>query len=386
MRLRDVKLKNPDQNDDNSPYYYRGKEIEIITDKGRFSTPTKLIARSEYNARNELPLSSVFTTDLAIDFKLFNTDQMTSFLKENGEITENIRNTRQFNQMTRRAIFKISIFQPFPKVLKNLSFEQKMKFAEIQADFLQLKLDTNLITYPYLNFGYSDYVRFIDKYYPKNNDITAIFTLDMAMPIETFKEILKHLIDKSGPKIIALIYQDWEDYPLQHYEINSYFDREDVAFIACQVDRELATANVSKLHSTQFDAFDLIALKQSNSFPVEPKIDLSKIKFLSKDTLEIDTMATIIDEQKRDLFDEFTIPSNNHNDQVQLRNLLDYYSDDLTDITKYNALFYLMKMHESMISPPEFDTSRHYIKNGETEEYIKQKKGLQRVAFIRKRS
>lgn len=385
MLLKDVKLKNSDQNDDNSPYYYRGRELEIITDQGRFSTPSKIISKSEHNARNEIPISTALSLELAIDFKLFNTDQMTSFLKENGSITKNIRNTRQFNQMTRRSIFKISIFQPFKKVLNNLSLKQKMKFVELQADFLQLKLGTNIITYPYLHLGYSDYIDFINKYYPKNDKISAIFTLDMSMPEDSFQEVLKHIVEKPGPKIIAIIYQEWENYPLQHYAINSYFDNEDVAFIACQVTRELELTNVNKLHSVQFDAFDLIALKQSNSFPPEPEIDLSRVKFLSSSTLEVDNIANVIEDQKRDLVGEFKIPANNVNDIHQLDNIVHDYSTDLTDPVKFNTLIYLAKMHEAVISPPEFDVSREFIHSGETDEYIKQKKGLQRVSFLKKR-
>ena len=94
MVLRNVRLINPDENKEKSPYYYKTREVEITTDKGTFSTPRKLISKSEHNARNELPISTSLDQDVAIDFKLFDTQQTKSFLKENGEITKNIRNAR----------------------------------------------------------------------------------------------------------------------------------------------------------------------------------------------------------------------------------------------------------------------------------------------------
>lgn len=384
MALKNVRLRNPDENNENSVYYYKTREVEITTDNGTFTTPRKLISKSEHNARNELPISMSLDQDMAIDFKLFDSKQMETFLKENGEITKNIRNARQFNQMTRRNKFKLSIFQPFPVVLNSLSLSNKEKFCKLQADFLQLRLNSSIISYPYLNLGYRDYVTFIDKYYPKNDSISAIFTLDMNMPLDTFKKILKHLVDKPGPKIIAIIYQDWEKFPLHHYEINSYFQKEDVAFLACQVDRELDTVNVSKLHSIQFDAFDLIALKQSRGFDPDPKIDFNKIKFISRDTLEINPISNVVASKNRDLISEFNIPKENYNDLSQLTKVINNYAK-AADPVKFNTLIYLGKLHEAINSPPEFDVSRKFIKSGETEEYIKQKNGLENVSFLKRK-
>lgn len=266
--IEDVKRRpDDDKNDSKSPYYFRSRIVDITTDKGKFSTPAKVIARSEHIARSEFGLSKALPRELAIDFRILIEKQMEDFTNNSKAVKRLIQKTKQFNDITRKALFRISVFQPAENVLQNMNTESKIKFADMQADFLQIRLGANVITYPYLALPSSDYVRFIDTHYRRDENFSTIFVLDMAMDVPSFRETVRHLVQKQEPIIIALIYRDWLDTAVQHDVITSYFDNDKVAFFACQVPREESESHTSNLHSVVCSGgFDLVALEQPRGF------------------------------------------------------------------------------------------------------------------------
>jgi len=309
---------------------------------------------------------------------------MGALLQNNGTVTQLVRNTRQFNQITDRAIFQISVFQPFYTALSSMTPNQKQMFIDMQAQ-IQLNLGTNLITYPYMDYGLNDYIAFIDRYYPNQQNISAIFTLDMATPIKNFEAILKHISEKSGPKIIALIYREWEKTVLQHLAVNKYFDEENVAFVACQVERENFQANASNLHGIQFAGFDLMALKQNVGFP-EPVIDLNKIKFIDVKRLGFNSVHESFKNQNGQTIQDFDLAPDNSKDLITLQKMERGYMGARIHGKKFNLLTYLAKMHEALKSPPEFSVSQKFIGSRESLAYINQKNNLQKMPILQQRS
>ena len=91
-----------------------------------------------------------------------------------------------------------------------------------------------------------------------------------------------------------------------------------------------------------------------------------------------------MEEQKRNLQTEFNIPDNNTNDIKRLKKITNGYKTNLAIDDKFSTLINLAKMHEASLSSSEFENSSEFIGNGETENYIKQKKGLQRVPLLKK--
>jgi len=327
-----------------------------------------------------IPLSKALPTELANDFKQIDVNQAKSFLEENGGLIKAIRNCRQFHQITSRAIFRTTFFQPFKTALDIMNNEQKEKFIDLQAG-IQLNLGSNLVTYPHMGYGLHDYLQYIDKYYPPTDEFSAIFTLDMGMPVNTFEAVLEHLVNKAGPKIIALIFKEWENAPLQHYAVRKYFDKENVAFMACQVDREHFVSNASNLHGIQFGSFDLMAMKQGTGF-AEPKIDLNKIRFISTNTLGFKNINETFSDPIRDIISEFEISPKDVNDLNLLENIRKYYIGARHHSKKFNILMYLSKFHEGITSSPEFGISQKFIKSGESLEYIKKKENLKKLPLI----
>ena len=118
----------------------------------------------------------------------------------------------------------------------------------MQAEYLQQRLGTNIITYPFLDLPLSEYKRLIDRTIVNNNTF-PIFTLDMKKERNYLKELIDHL------------YRNWQKSIPQHHLIGSYFRNDGVVFVAAQVEREKDENHTSNLHSVVFwGGFDMVSL------------------------------------------------------------------------------------------------------------------------------
>lgn len=387
MILEDVTLKEVDQNIEGDPaHYFRSRAIEITTDKGKFVTPIRVTTRSEYVARDGVPICKLLPLDLAVDFKEID-DAHTRGLMNEGKVGEKVLGlTRQFNDVTENAIFRASIFQPPFNILEEMSSDEKTRFADLQAEFLQLRLGTNLLTYPYLQLPVSEYLQFIDARYRRNEAMSTIFTLDMSMPYDDLKAVIDHIVSKKEPAIIALIYREWEKTIPQHSLISSYYRQEKLAFLACQVDRIEPETNTSNLHSVAFSGgFDMVCLGQRRGFgKADQKLDLNKIKFFNPTSLAIDNIDSTLRTPNRNIIRELDLPADNQEEIDYLQLILRGYRGGARHPEKFKKLLYLAKVHEAITSPKIFEKAREYVINKNTQEYIDQT-NLKLVPMIRKR-
>ncbi|AJM91727.1 hypothetical protein [Nitrosopumilus piranensis] len=373
MILEDVRLRDTVQDNDNSPYFYRSRIVDITTDKGTFSTPNRVLARSEYLARSGAVLAKPLQTELTIDFRNLSDSQVSGLLNKNKVGEKMVGVTKQYNDITQRALFKISVFQPPLSTLRDMPLTQKKEFADAQADYLQRRLGTNLITYPYLELNSTDYIDFIDSHYRRDENNSVIFTLSLGMDRNSLQEILDHLIAKQDPMIINLIYQEWEKSIPQHNLINSYFDNERTAFFATQVPREDVESHVSNLHGVAFGGgFDLVSLIQPRGFGKNDNLDMTKIKFFNPQTLEIDNIENTLADNSRNMLEEFDFTSYDYNDAEYVTRILNHYEGAKIHPKKYQILYYLAKVHEAYTSPLKFDHERELIQSRELDEHIEE--------------
>jgi len=372
MILEDVNLVELEQDNDSSPYFFRTRIMDIITDKGKFSTPARVITRTEQVARSNAGISKTLPKELEIDFRILLDSQVRDFQNDSKVVQNLVRMTKQFNDYTRKAIFRISIFQPAQNSLNNLSNKEKINFAELQADFLQIRLGSNLITYPFLDLSSSEYIDFIKTHYKRDHNFSTLFVLDLAMEPTTLKKILDYFVKMEEPIIIPIIYRDWTKTAAQHAIIASYFNNRKIAFFSCQTPREIqAGANsISNLHSISIGTgFDLVSLEQPRGFG-KANLNLNRIKFFSPKTFHIDNIMTTMSQSDRELVEEFELNEFNKNDRDYLNSVFAGYRGALVHPKKFDILLYIAKMHEALTSSKEFDKIRETIQKKETEEFI----------------
>lgn len=385
MIIENVKLRDLDRSETDKPPYYRSRIVDITTDKGTFSTPARPNTRTEYVARSETPLSECLPLDLAVDFRDLNDELVTGLLDDPKIGNELVALTNQFNDITRRTKFRFSVFQPSKTLLGNMEPKNRIKFADMQANYLQIKLGSNLVTYPFLNLPSNEYKEFIKSRYQNNSEFSTIFTLDLAMEPKHLQEILNYLINVGDPIIINIIYRDWQKTIPQHEIINSYFDREQVAFFACQVPREDLISHTSNLHAVAFGSgFDLVALNQSRGYSDNEDLDLSKIKFFDPITLGINNIEDTLLDESRNVANEFQFTEDNFRDLAYVQKILTGFQGAKVHLLKYQILYYLARVHEAMTSPRIFDESRSRIKSKEILSYIEET-NLRNVPLIKNR-
>jgi hypothetical protein len=385
MILEDVRLKDMEQGDDRLPYYYRTRFVNISTDKGTFSTPARVITRHEYMARSGVPLSRSLPLQLAIDFRELSDAQVYGLMNKSDIAEQILRVTKQFNDITRKAILKISVFQPPYSSLNKMSNEEKIRYADTQADFLQRRLGSGIITFPYLNMSFSEYKEFIDTRYRRSIEHSTIFTLDMKMEPLHLEKILNHLTEKEQPMIIVLIYENWEKTIPQHRIISQHFDNEKVALRMCQVEREEHESHTSELHSVALGGgLDLVSLKQSRGFSKLQRLSLGKIKLFDPRTLSINNIDSTLNDSTRILLDEFEFYQDNFNDFNYVSNIIRGYRGAAIHHKKFQILYYLARTHEAIASTRIFDGTRQLIGKNELPEYIEQT-NLRSVPMIRNR-
>lgn len=354
MIIEDVKLIDRIDVPKSAPFHH-SRVFRIITENGAVYTPHKTTNRLEYNARSGVPLLKKLPSEITSDFKLLDSKSIDGFLNDGKKATHLINIVKQFNDITRRSVLRISIFQPTNDVLAGWTKNEKIKFAEIQAEFLQSRLGSNLITYPFLDLGISDYIEFIDSHHIRDENQSTIFTFDMGMDPTNLKKILDYMQSKDEPMIIALIHRPWANTIPQHIILNSYFNNEKMVFFGCQIDRKDRDSNTSNPHAVAIGAnFDIVALKQSHGFSTNKDLILNKINFFSPNSLLVDNIENTLNDPSRDIIREFQIPVDNYLDLIHLHRIIKGYKGAEVHPKKYQILFYLARAHEAMTSTPIF--------------------------------
>lgn len=383
MIIEDIRLIGSLNEVPQVPPYHYDRMLEITTDMGKVTTKHKTTNRSEYNARDRIPLLKVLPSEITSDFKLLDERHIQAIMGGTKDSSRIVDIVSQFNDVTSRSLLRFSIFQPTVNVLSNWGNSEKIEFANRQAQYLQYGLGSNLITYPYLGLPVSDYLDFIDSKYRSDENQSNVFTLDLGMEPANLKKILDHLASKQQPTIIAIIHKPWRRTIAQHAIINSYFGNDKIAFFACQVERIEYESGTSNTHAVAVGSnFDIIALKQSRGFTREQKLELNRVMFYSPESLRIDNLTTTFADPNRNLVTEFDVPTDDYLDLIHLNNIIQGVNGASVHPKKYQIVFYLSRTHEAYTSPNRFERLRQHIINRDVIQHI-QSTNLRNVPMIR---
>lgn len=370
MVIEDIRIRHIDASETISDLFYKNRILDVYTNKGKIMTPNRFTTNSEITARSQIPLSSPVPTDCCILFKPLTWPFMNNFhTNTSAKCAQLLRLNTQFNDLTKRSILRLSIFQPAKTALENMSIESKIRFAEMQAQYLQFMLNADIITYPYLDLPTSSYIDFINRNNRRNEHVSTVFTLDMGMDENSFKKILDHLIAPREPTLLALIHRDLKNNIGQYNYLASKYKEEKVAFIACQVPREDIYTKLSMAHEIIHHSFDFVALEQRHGGgPLTP--DLNKIRIFSPQQKSLDTLANTLADNNRSIIDELRIPEYNFRDTQLVHRMIEGYRGAGRATIKFQKWFYLARLHEIVNSKIEFSHVQEAIRTRNVAEYI----------------
>lgn len=374
MVLEDVRMVARDEGGPSSPPGFRARIMRITTNAGRFETPARLVARSEHAARSRIAVSRALPSPLAIDFRDLRKSDVSGLAGDNGAVGRRLaRLTREFRSCTRRAVLRMSVFQPPRNALNLMSLQAKIDFADAQAKFLQENLGADVLTYPFLDLSASDYVRFVADRSRRSRSCTTAFVLDMGMNAESLAAVLRHIDGTGQPAIVPLIHRSPDRTVPQHAVLARHLDSEKMATLACQVPRAVSSGgrDVSNLHlSAARSGYDMVSVLQSRGYGSSPSLDLDRIRFFSRGTLQLDGIRDALAQSGRRLIDEFHLNEFNRGDRRHIQGMLDGLEAAALDRHRYDHLDSLARVHEALNSPLEFERMREMIRGGAAAEYI----------------
>jgi hypothetical protein len=386
MRLIDVTRRESDESSENLPYYYQGRSIRIRTDRGEIVTPARMVSRSEYNARANVPLSMPPPLDLAVDFKTINSDQMRTFSTENKTVNDIKSKARKFTHITQKAKLRLQFFQPANTaiyVFKGMNAANRRNFIELQANHVQLGLGNKIITYPFLNLPFSQFKQYVDKYF-NDDPFSTVFLVDMKAKPKQFTKMIDYLVQK-GSRIIGLIHEDADVIPIQHQIIASnYANNENLCFIACQVKRKCLVEEASGLHPLQFSGIDLVAPYQRPTGG-ESEPNLAKVEFFVKNSLMFQGVYPAFEYGGTSIIDDFDMSASYQTDRAWLRDMIDGYTQAARDKFMFKELYNLSRIHECVSSNTEFGTSRRLIQSQESNEYFEMRPILKNLSLFKQK-
>ena len=232
MIVEDVETIVPMRSGPAAPSGFKARVMKITTSSGVFHTSARILTRTEHMARSDVPISKALPSDLAMDFRPLDQKGTRDFVKDSRAAVNIIRSTRQFNSCTRRAALRVSVLQPPKASLQKMSAEQRIRFADAQADMFRANLDAETVAYPYIGLGASEYIKFITRRSRRDESCTTLFTLDMEMDPSSLNKVLGHLQRDHRPAIVLLHHRDPDRTTAQHRILARYARDEKMAFAA----------------------------------------------------------------------------------------------------------------------------------------------------------
>ena len=362
------------------------RPMRITTDAGAFETPARMVSYAEQTARSAIPLSRALPTELAVDFRVVRSgdDGAASVLAAaasgDGAAPGPDRRAILHGDITERALLRVSVHQPTPAVLDGMSSHARARFADAQAALQPLGEPGGVAAYPYLGLRASEYLRFIGDRLREEGSGSALFVLDAGMDGPTMEKILAYLGDLRGPSLVPVIHGGAGGSLQNHAAVRRHLSQPGMAFLACQVPREMPAggqdSSVSGPHAACFQqGFDMAApAQQQRARRATGARGLAATGFFSPETWRIDALSDALASRGPRLVDEFLFGEDNGPDRRLVASVLERHAaaaataapggrgyDGGGDPAERRLLSHLARVHEAISSSAEFGRMRAAI-------------------------
>lgn len=364
--------------------------MRITTDAGAFGTPARMVSYAEQAARSAIPLSRALPAELAMDFRVVRSgDGVASVLAAaasgDGAAPEPDRRAILYGDITERALLRVSVHQPTPAALDGMSSHARVRFADAQAALQPLDEPGGVATYPYLGLPASEYLRFIGDRLREEGSGSALFVLDAGMDGPTMEKILACLCDCGGPSLVPVIHGGAGGSLQNHAAVRRHLSQPGMAFLACQVPREMPaggqSSSVSGPHAACFQqGFDMAApaqQQQQRARRAPGARGLAATGFFSPETWRIDALSDALVSRGPRLVDEFLFGEDNGPDRRLVASVLERHAAAAAaaaaaapggsayegggDPAGRRLLSHLARVHEAISSSAEFARVRAAI-------------------------
>lgn len=418
----EVRVRSVDQE---SPYTYPSRKVEITTSAGRAVTPNRAATLYEYNKKSSVPTNIPLDNEISLAVKRPNAATLEKFLEENGVARRWGREMRSAAARMSYSALSAYLVQPTttdvqppkkdgkgakaparPSGIKYLrsSPERLGRFLRM---LIQTQVDSGLgvVAVPYLGLPLAEYKE------TAKNAFKAIaaagaepmfaFDLEYHKGGAKFGEAMSFLVKDMDARLIAFPGRSYSSVPVS-YEALAEYAESNVAFVSFDTDRSYQRSNpLSKMHSFPFVGTDIYAIRAPRFVPSTAKgpagggngasaaaaagngaaaaadadadagPSLDSIKFFEPSSLTIKPSAERVGDPES-LLGEIGEGGNR-----RLRAILEDYESMRGTSEKIKVLSSVSRVHELKSSTAEFGILREWIDKGETAEYVKKKPRLE---------
>lgn len=402
----EVRVRSVDQE---SPYAYPSRRVEIATSSGKVTTPNRAATLYEYDKKASVPTNVPMDNDVSLAVKRPNAATLAKFLEENGVARRWAGEMRGAARRMAYSALSAYLIQPTttdvpakkkggeevaPAVISGASYLRSSpeKMESFLRILLRLQVDAGLgvVAVPYLGLPLSEYKTTVREVCKAAVGLGAepMFTFDLEYQKrgDKFKEAMSFLVRDMGVRLVAFPGRSYAGAPVSYNALAGYAES-DVAFVSFDIDRPYQRLNpLSKMHAFPFIGTDIYAIGTPRFVPRAAEAGaggsgaggsggaesaLDSVKFFEPSSLTIRPSAERVGDPAA-LLDEIGDRGN-----AQLRGMLDGYESARDNPDKTAALSSLSMVHELVSSTAEFGSLRDWIRKGETAEYVKEKPRLE---------
>ena len=409
----EVRVRSVDQE---SPYAYPSRRVEIATSSGKVTTPDRAATLYEYNKKASVPTNVPLDNDVSLAVKRPNAATLAKFLEENGVARRWAGEMRGAARRMAYSALSAYLVQPTttdvpakkkggkevaPAVISGASYLRSSpeKMESFLRILLRLQVDAGLgvVAVPYLGLPLSEYKKTVRKVCKAAAGLGAepmvAFDLEYQKGGSKFKEAMSFLVRDMGVRLVAFPGRSYAGAALSYDALAGYAES-DVAFVSFDTDRPYQRLNpLSKMHAFPFIGTDIYAIRTPRFVPRAAEAGaggsgaggsgaggsgaggaesaLDSVKFFEPSSLTIRPSAERVGDPVT-LLDEIGERGN-----AQLRGMLEEYESARDNPDKAAALSSLSRVHELVSSTAEFGSLRDWIRKGETAEYVKEKPRLE---------
>ncbi len=229
-------------------------------------------------------------------------------------------------------------------------------------------------------------------------DIQAIPVVDLKLSESAFRKTLNYLIDELGLSVIGLKYRKIRTSLGNYVTLQERYAEKDVLFIMIDTPRDEYMANISNFavpHLLPFKGMDIIATRLKRPFQGIPEKITLNLKLMNREELRLFPIT----ELKRDKILKLFSDSGITREDPKVKELIDILSNkelllrEIKDISKtikenkdirkayekIRRLRGITTFQEIKASTKEFDLTREKIRKGEIEEYLRQRRNLEKA-------
>ncbi|MDD5188757.1 MAG: hypothetical protein PHF57_11180 [Methanoregula sp.] len=364
-----VKLKNIDNSDQSSKFFYRARRVEITPTSKAIETPYRILNNSDLTAKAHTPSDIPLISPLAGMHLEINTNETEKLFTSNEYTNKLATKIEILKQQMQHSSIIFPFIQPSQTAIKAHLIDDDLKIRALRMILkVQGQAKLPLLGVPWLNYS-PNLFRSVCNDLLNNSEQEFIFYLKADEKPAIIEEISDIILDHIATDRLNFIGIIHSRKALVSYDILwEKFRQTNAAIVMSNVDRyDIHNSNLSSSHLDQCILGDLFIPKVRRGGGASDNIDVFKrLRVFNHNDLTVNPIIEFDGNNWINLIGEEL-----NDNRVSLK--LTHYQEAVNNQVKFNILNYISKVHEYLSSTKEFVNTHPYLKDEDMKSYIESK-------------